>query len=131
MGRLAHFEIHAEDMGRAKNFYEAVFDWNFKDFTSYVGKPYFIVATGNDDEVGIDGGLMLRVGDVPKKGQGINAFVSTIIVEDYDAIEDKILSNGGKLVTPKTALPGIAWQGYYFDTEGNILGIHQPDEHAK
>ena len=29
---------------------------------------------------------------------------------------------------PKFALPGMAWQGYYLDTEGNTIGIHQPDD---
>ena len=32
---------------------------------------------------------------------------------------------------PKFALPGMAWQGYYIDTEGNTFGIHQPDVNAK
>jgi hypothetical protein len=31
---------------------------------------------------------------------------------------------------PKSALPGMAWQGYYLDTEGNTFGIHQPDPNA-
>jgi len=52
-------------------------------------------------------------------------------VEDYDAVEAKILKNGGKVALPKYALPGMAWQGYYIDPEGNIFGIHQPDENAK
>jgi hypothetical protein len=32
---------------------------------------------------------------------------------------------------PKTALTGMAWQGYFFDTEGNVFGIHQPVVNAK
>jgi uncharacterized protein len=28
------------------------------------------------------------------------------------------------------ALPGMAWQGYYLDTEGNTFGIHLPDPDA-
>jgi predicted enzyme related to lactoylglutathione lyase len=51
-------------------------------------------------------------------------------VEDYDATEAKILAAGGQLALPKYALPGMAWQGYYLDTEGNTFGIHQPDESA-
>ena len=74
---------------------------------------------------------MERQGEPPKIGQGVNAFVCTIGVEDYDATEAKILELGGTLAMPKTALTGMAWQGYYIDTEGNIIGIHQPDENAK
>jgi hypothetical protein len=32
---------------------------------------------------------------------------------------------------PKEALTGMAWQGYYLDTEGNTFGLHQPDPQAK
>ena len=52
-------------------------------------------------------------------------------VENYDLSEQKILDNGGQLSVAKHALPGMAWQGYYYDTEGNLFGIHQPDENAK
>ena len=74
---------------------------------------------------------MQRIGPKPAVGQSVNAFVCTLGVEDYDATEAKILQMGGKLAMPKTALTGMAWQGYYIDTEGNLLGIHQPDETAK
>ena len=74
---------------------------------------------------------MQREGLSPSKNQVLNNFVCTIGVEDYDLIESNIISSGGKVYTPKMPLPGMAWQGYYYDTEGNIFGIHQPDENAK
>jgi predicted enzyme related to lactoylglutathione lyase len=52
-------------------------------------------------------------------------------VENYDATDALILQSGGKSALPKYALPGMAWQGYYLDSEGNTFGIHQPDKHAK
>ncbi|RKJ38713.1 VOC family protein, partial [Butyricicoccus sp. 1XD8-22] len=33
MGRLIHFEIHVNDMERAKNFYGEVFGWKFEDWS--------------------------------------------------------------------------------------------------
>lgn len=36
-----------------------------------------------------------------------------------------------QVALPKMALTGMAWQGYYLDTEGNVFGIHQPDPEAK
>ncbi len=38
---------------------------------------------------------------------------------------------GGKLQVPKMAIPGIGWLAYYFDTEGNPLGMMQADSPAK
>ncbi len=34
------------------------------------------------------------------------------------------------MALPKVALPGMARQGYFVDTEGNTFGIHQTDENA-
>ena len=47
-------------------------------------------------------------------------------VGDYDETERRILGAGGQVALPKMALPGMAWQGYYLDTEGNTFGIHHP-----
>ncbi|KAF0817602.1 MULTISPECIES: VOC family protein [unclassified Cytobacillus] len=131
MGRLIHFEIHVDDMERAKKFYGEVFGWSFQDWSEYAGMPYYGAVTGSDEEPGINGALMQRQGQPPEANQAINGYSCTIGVEDYDAAEGKILENGGTLALPKYALPGMAWQGYYKDTEGNVFGIHQPDENAK
>ena len=131
LGRVVHFEIHVNNMDQAKVFYGEVFDWTFQDWSDYAGMPYFGVVTGEEKDMGINGALMLRQSASPEPNQGLNAYVCTIGVEDYDASEAKILQNGGKIAKPKAALPGMAWQGYYFDTEGNIFGLHQPDENAK
>ena len=131
MSKVIHFEIHVDDMERAKKFYGDAFGWTYEDYSDYVGYPYFGTITGEDSELGIDGALMQREGLSPSKNQVLNNFVCTIGVEDYDLIESNIISSGGKVYTPKMPLPGMAWQGYYYDTEGNIFGIHQPDENAK
>ncbi len=131
MGRIVHFEIHVNDMERAKTFYGEVFGWSFQDWSDYAGMPYFGAVTGNENEHGIDGALMQRQSALPETHQALNAFACTIGVENYDLTEAKIIENGGKLAMPKFALPGMAWQGYYIDPEGNTFGIHQPDVNAK
>lgn len=131
MGRLVHFEIHVSDMERAKKFYGEVFGWTFEDWSDYAGMPYFGAVTGDANEPGINGALMQRQGAAPEPSQSVSGFVCTMGVEDYDSTEKLILENGGQVALPKYALPGMAWQGYYLDTEGNVIGIHQPDQNAK
>ncbi|WP_203248509.1 VOC family protein [Sporosarcina beigongshangi] len=131
MGRLVHFEIHVDDMERAKEFYGEVFGWSFQDWSDFAGIPYFGAVTGDENELGIDGALMQRQSAPPEAGQALNGFACTMGVEDYDVTEEKIMANGGTVALPKYALPGMAWQGYYIDTEGNTFGIHQPDKNAK
>jgi predicted enzyme related to lactoylglutathione lyase len=130
MSRVVHFEIHVYDVERAKSFYGNVFDWKFEDWGQFTGSTYWSVLTGPDDQPGINGGLLSRPAGTPGPGQGANAFVCTVQVDDYDATQARILAAGGQVAAPKTALTGMAWQGYYLDPEGNTFGIHQPDPQA-
>ncbi|MCA0331617.1 MAG: VOC family protein [Actinobacteria bacterium] len=131
MSRVVHFEIQADDVERATAFYADVFGWEFQDWSSAVGgATYWGIITGPDDQPGINGGLMPRPAPVPAGHAGTNAFVCTMQVDDYDATEARILAAGGVVALPKMAMVGMAWQGYYLDSEGNTIGIHQPDPDA-
>jgi predicted enzyme related to lactoylglutathione lyase len=128
MSRPIHFEIHADDLERAKAFYEAVFGWTYEDYSQVAGSPYWGVTTGPEDQPGINGGLMPRTES--GAGVAVNGAVLTMGVEDFDATATVIEASGGRVALPKAALPGMAWQGYFLDPEGNVFGIHQPDENA-
>jgi predicted enzyme related to lactoylglutathione lyase len=131
MSRVVHFEIQADDPVRAQAFYAAVFGWTFDDYSGVTGSPYWGVVTGPEDEPGINGGLLQRPAAAPAPEQGTNAFVCTVGVGDYDETERRVLAAGGRVAMPKMALTGMAWQGYYLDTEGNTFGVHQPDPEAR
>ena len=130
MSRVVHFEIQADDLERAMAFYTAAFGWSFQEYGAFMGTTYWGVITGPDDEPGINGGLLERPVSAPAPEQGANAFVCTMQVEDYDETERRLLEAGGTVALPKMALTGMAWQGYYLDTEGNTIGIHQADPDA-
>lgn len=126
--RPIHFEIHADDVPRAVEFYREALGWSFEDWSEYTGSPYFGATTG-EDPMGINGAIMQRTG-AGRAGSAVNGAVLTVGVEDFDAAAEKILAAGGSVAMPKAALPGMAWQGYFLDTEGNVFGVHQPDENA-
>ncbi len=130
MGRVVHFEVQADDVERAKTFYGAAFGWLFEDWGEFTGTTYWGIVTGPSEVPGINGGLLQRPAPAPGPQQGTNAFVCTMGVDDYDATERRILDAGGQVALPKMALTGMAWQGYYLDTEGNTFGVHQPDPNA-
>jgi len=130
MGRVVHFEIQVDDIERAKAFYATALGWTYQDWSEQLGAPYWGITTGPGDQAGIDGGLLQRPALVPGEGQGTNAYVCTMAVDDYDETERLILDAGGRVALPKFAIAGMAWQGYYLDTEGNTFGIHQPDPQA-
>jgi predicted enzyme related to lactoylglutathione lyase len=127
-GRPVHFEIHAADPKRAAEFYSAAFGWKLEDWSEYAGMPYFGATTGVGN--GIDGAIMQRQGENPTAGGSVAGAVITMGVADFDAAANAILAAGGTVALPKYALPGMAWQGYFLDTENNVFGIHQPDPSA-
>ncbi len=128
MPRVVHFEIQAEDPERAMKFYSLVFSWTFKKFSG--PQPYWTISTGTDGP-GIDGGLLPRRGFAPVDGQPVNAFVCTVEVGSLDTSLAAVEENGGRTVVPKIPVPGVGWLAYCKDTEGNILGLMQPDQSAK
>ncbi len=132
MERIVHFEIQADKPERAVKFYRDVFGWKIDKWDSPV-MEYWVVMTADKDskEPGINGGLLQRPAKTPPQACGTNAFVCTVQVENFDKTAKKIEKAGGIVAMPKFALTGMAWQGYFLYTEGNTLGIHQPDKNAK
>ena len=45
MPRVIHFDLPADDVGRAKDFYEKVFGWSFSKYAGPM--EYWLVSTGS------------------------------------------------------------------------------------
>jgi hypothetical protein len=93
--------------------------------------PYWLVTTGSDGTPGINGGLHPRVGARALEEQAVIAFVCTVDVSSVDIFAAKAEQAGGRIVMPKTAIPGVGWLSYAKDTEGNIFGMIENDPKAK
>ncbi len=130
--RVVHFEIQADEIERAAQFYRDVFGWKIEKYPG-VDFEYWFVLTADikSTEPGISGGLLKRPTKTPPQECGANAFVCTVQVDNFEETAKKIEEAGGKVAMPKFALKGMAWQGYFLDTEGNTFGIHQPDPFAQ
>ena len=131
MNRPTHFEIQCDDTARGVEFYKQVFGWDIQKWESPL-MEYWMVMTApkNDKSEGINGGLLKRQGPPPVEGAASNSFVCTMVVDAIDETLNKLTSNGGKIVVAKFAFPGMAWQAYCKDTEGNVFGLHQKDKNA-
>jgi hypothetical protein len=124
MNSVGYFEIQASEPARAIGFYERVFGWSFHNAGD---KPIDYWEIGN---AGIRGGLLGRPAPIPDRPAGTNAYVCSVEVADFDGATALILAEGGMVAMAKFAVPGVCWQGYFLDTEGNTFGIFQPDEAA-
>ncbi len=124
--KITHFAIHINDIERAKNFYEKVFDWGFN---SYGQDDFLQIKTDKTENGEIIGALQSRkYSPIPEK---IIGFECTIGVESIDETIEKVKSNGGQVLMPKTAIPYVGWIVKFLDTEGNIICAMQYDNSAR
>jgi len=123
MPKVVHFEIPADDVDRAKNFYGSIFGWDLQTQQMGEGEYTSVLTTAVDDQTrlptepgAINGGMMERTSDV-------SAPVITIDVDGIDDALSQIEANGGSTVTPRTPIPGLGAFAYFKDSEGNVLGL--------
>lgn len=123
MRKVVHFEIPADDVGRAKEFYGSIFGWDLMPIPMEEGEYTGIVTTPVDQATqlptepgAINGGLVKRDASMP-------APVITIDVEAIDASLAEIESKGGTTVLPRTPIPGMGAFAYFTDPEGNVMGL--------
>ena len=113
---VVHFAIHADDVERARRFYEAVFGWRFEAW----GPPgFYNVRTGDDRDPGIMGALHER--DEPLDGKGQRGFTCTVSVDDVAAIRAAVIANGGTITYEEVEIPTVGTLTQFLDTEGNEL----------
>lgn len=127
MPRVVHFEIHAAQPDRAIEFYTKLFHWQFQKWDGPM--PYWLIITGPDTEKGINGGMVMRRGEID--GQAVIAYVCTVDVPAIDSAVDNAVKLGGTVALHKMPIPGVGWLAYVKDTEGNLLGLMQNDPTAK
>jgi hypothetical protein len=114
---VAHFAIHADDVDRARRFYEGVFGWRFEAW----GPPgFFRVHTGTDADPGIEGALHGR--NEPLTGTGMRGFECTVSVVDLATIKDAVVRNGGTILADEFEIPTVGTLVQIQDPEGNVLG---------
>ena len=115
-----HFAINADDVPRAKRFYEGVFGWTFNPW----GPPGFYQTRDAGD--GLLGALQGRRDLAP--GLKLNALENSFGVEDLAATIAAIEAGGGKILMPRVRIEGVGDLVFFQDTEGNVLGAMQYDK---
>ncbi len=122
---VSYFAINADDVPRARTFYEAVFGWGFEPW----GPPgFYLIETGKEPIAPIRGALQERREMVP--GHKMIGFECTISVANIDQTMRAIEANGGRIAAPKFHIPTVGTVAYFFDTEGNVAGVIQPETDA-
>jgi predicted enzyme related to lactoylglutathione lyase len=122
MDKVVHFEIPFDDKARATRFYAEVFGWKLTDVPDM---SYVMAETVPVDEQhkpkepgAINGGLFQR----PREAPAPTLYMDVASITD--AIR-KVEAHGGRVVTPKTPIPGMGAYARVADSEGNVIGLFE------
>ena len=124
MDKVVHFELTADNLERAKKFYEDVFNWKIED-AQMPGMEYMMVHTTEVDEKMMPKTVGAINGGIMKKGFGVISPVVVINVRDINEAIDKIKKAGGKTVMDTQKVGNMGLYSRFIDSEGNVLGIWQ------
>ena len=118
---LNWFEIPVAQVQRAQDFYEFVTQQALR--REAIGAPgETLVVFAYDQKTGVGGALHHSPGKQPSP-QGTMVYLNA--EPSLDAWLQRVLSAGGAIVTPKTALPpGMGFFAHFRDSEGNHVGAH-------
>ena len=119
----AYFDLTVIDVEQAMRFFSEVLGWKFERFP--MPYPYFRIQAGAETEGGIDGGIG-AVADAPAAA-GLPMTQVTIPVEDLDAILRKVVASGGRIVEPRTEIPGVGWYATCAEPGGLKFGLMEAD----
>jgi uncharacterized protein len=121
-GRVVHFEIPADDVERAQNFYREAFGWQIQPMPEM---QYTMVSTTAVNEKGMPSDPGAINGGMMKRQDPLSTPVITVDVDDIDSALQKVESLGGSTVVGKQDVGGMGFAAYFKDSEGNLMGMWQ------
>lgn len=126
---VVHFEMPYKDAERVANFYKTAFGWNMIKLGKQMG-DYITAGTAETDANRmvktpgtINGGFYMR-GD-SEQYQDTSVVIN---VDDIKQAMEDVKQAGGKLIVKEPMeIPGIGLYVSFRDTEGNRVGVLQPN----
>lgn len=112
------FEIYVQDMDRAKNYYESVFQLKLEKLNSPGMDMWSFPAEMNSWGAG---GSLVKMEGVPSGGNSTLVYFGC---EDCAVEESRAEKFGGRIHRKKMPIGEYGFISLVFDTEGNMLGLH-------
>jgi uncharacterized protein len=113
---FVHLELNTPDLAKAKEFYSALFGWQFQDMD--MGPPAGVYSTFKPD-TGPGGGMM----SMP---DGTHGWLSYVGVEDIKASTEKARSLGATICVGPQEIPNVGWFSMITDPTGCSIAMFQP-----
>lgn len=114
-GQITHIEFPADNTDRGQRFYTELFGWDFQGYGALPG--YFLFNTGSIESAG---------GAVGQRGTATGDSLRIYItVDSIDEALAKVDGLGGKIVSPKSVIPGQGSYAVINDSEGSEVGLYE------
>lgn len=126
MANIAFFQIPADNVDRAKHFYHSLLGWMIAptrtpmDPAMNASIQFQDIITGNAKEGTMNMGLLY-------KRQMTEPIINFVTVDEIDKILVKVEKLGGKIVRPKEEIKTVGQVAIIQDSEGNAIGLLQPE----
>lgn len=119
MQNLVNFiDIPAMDFDRAVSFYKAILGLKIKETEMFGTKMGFFPTDGTNVS-----GAIVQGEEYKPSTDGVIVYLNG--GKDLQTILDKVESNNGKVIVPKTHIsPEVGYIGMFIDTEGNKMAVH-------
>jgi uncharacterized protein len=114
---FVHVELTTSDVGNAKSFYSALFDWKLEDMEMGPGFTYTMIRVGE----GTGGGMMAT----PAPGIP-TMWLPYVLVDDIAAATAKAKSLGATVCKDITEVPEAGSFSIIADPTGAAIGLWQP-----
>lgn len=114
-------DIPVADMDRARKFYSAVLQLPVDLVPGMDG----IALPKTDDQMSVAFDLVKHETAVPGSGSGSTVYLGAN--GDIQGMAERIVAAGGTILQPPTDMGEmVGTVGFFLDTEGNRLGMHEP-----
>lgn len=118
---LNWFEIPVDEIERAQDFYEGIFDMEMAPLQEMQGMK--MVGFPIDMASGKIGGALVESDFHVPSDEGAIIYLNAN--PDIQTIIDRVEDLGGEVVMPRTQIsPEIGYMGFFIDSEGNRIGLH-------
>lgn len=115
------FEIYVDNMERASKFYEKVLQIELDALPSPTGDTMQMKSFPSDMKSQGSSGALVKMDGVQAGG---NSTVVYFHSKDCTTEENRVAKAGGKIFKPKMSIGEYGFISLFFDTEGNIIGVH-------
>ena len=118
---LNWFEIPVDEIERAQDFYEGIFDMAMAPLQEMMGLK--MVGFPVDMTSGKIGGALVESDFHVPSDEGAVIYLNAN--PDIQTIIDRVEDLGGEVVMPRTQItPEIGYMAFFIDSEGNRIGLH-------